>query len=327
MSGDCGLYFYIILSILAASSDLWFYAHNWAIGGSEKLRLLQSVESFETLPPGMLACKLPDQSLAFLREINLAELSWEVKFAEQLLLADKLPERLQEELRGRIPAAYKAASKQYLKHLVNCQLLPFSLGRLSEPSSPVFCRALICTFFPALATKHGLLLSPITNDDDDDPSSTSHWSAADEMPKVAAAEDVCQFLSTALVECDLDRQQLCHERLLEIAIERKVADAEIRHLNSVRKRNDQEFAEMQRVSEETGQPMPRKGKKHVTAAETMGASKLREACIDNKEVFTLGLLEQCELDALVPNNFLSQLLRIALTSSFGEINWGAQCTP
>ena len=143
---------------------------------------------------------------------------------------------------------------------------------------------------------------------------------------MAAAEDVCQFLSTALVECDLDRQQLCHERLFEIAIERKAADVEIKHLNSIRKRNDQEFAEMQRVSEETGLPMPRKGKKHVTAVETMGASKLREACIDNKEVFTLGLLEQCELDALVPNNFLSQLLRIALSSSLGEINWGVQCT-
>ena len=42
MSGECGLYVYIVLSILAASSDLWFHAHSWAIGSDERPRLLQS---------------------------------------------------------------------------------------------------------------------------------------------------------------------------------------------------------------------------------------------------------------------------------------------
>jgi len=316
------LYLFIVLSILATSSDLWFHAHNWAIGASDKPRLLQSDGSFKVLPAGMLACELPDQSLAFLREIMLALLSWKEKFAPMLKLAENLPERLQTELKERIPAAYTAASKQYLKHLVSYQLLPFSLGRLSEPSSPAFCSAIICTFFPALAEAHKLHWSCI----DDGADVESHWSAADEMLVVANAEDVCTFLSTALVEGDVRRQQRCHERLFEIAIEMKAADVETKYLNSVREKNAKEFDEMKRKSQETGQPMTRRAKKNVGDGDTKEASRLKQECIDEKRVFTLGLLESCKLDDLQPNTFLSQLLRIALSSRLGEIKWGEKCT-
>ena len=86
MSGECGLYIYIILCILAKSAALWFHAHNWAIGSDPRPRLLQSNGEFLTLPAGMRACELLDMSLMFLREINLALTSWRETFAEQIQL-------------------------------------------------------------------------------------------------------------------------------------------------------------------------------------------------------------------------------------------------
>ena len=114
------------------------------------------------------------------------------------------------------------------------QLLPFSLARLSEPSAPAFTRALICVFFPALACAHGLqaTLAP-----EGVGCSASHWAAADASLPEATAEAVCTMLSTALADSDEARQQLCHERFFEIAIENEGIAAASKHLNVVRALN------------------------------------------------------------------------------------------
>ena len=330
MSGECGLYLYIVLCILAKSSSLWFHAHNWAIGADSKPRLLQSDGSFLCLPAGMRACELPDTSLKFLREIIIAQAQWQETFAPQLELADEhLSPRLQAELRKRIPDSYCKASKQYVKHAVSYQLLPFSLARLSEPSAPAFTRALICVFFPALALAHGLHAPTIDQELDDAASQADHWAAADESLPEATAEAVCQMLSTALSDADEARQQRCHERLFQIAIENQGISVASKYLNKVRQRNKSEHEEMVQKAEEAGSVPERKAAKQISSKDKEEAQRLRSESMQSKRCFSLGLLERCSFNGKEPNVLLSQLLRVSLSNHgnqpAGHIRWGEEC--
>ena len=306
------------------------HAHNWAIGADPKPRLLQSDGSFLSLPAGMRACELPDTSLKFLREIVIAQAQWQETFAPQLQSAeDHLSPRLQAELRKRIPDSYCKASKQYVKHAVSYQLLPFSLARLSEPSAPAFTRALICVFFPALALAHGLHAPTTDQELDDAASQSDHWAAADESLPEAAAEAVCQMLSTALSDADEVRQQRCHERLFHIAIENEGISVASKHLNKVRQRNKSEHEKMVQEAEEADFAPERKAAKQISAKDKEGAQRLRSESMQSKRCFSLGLLERCSLNGKGPNVLLSQLLRVSLSNHgsqpAGGIKWGEEC--
>jgi hypothetical protein len=221
-----------------------------------------------------------------------------------------------------LPLAYNKASKQYLKHLVSYQLLPFSLARLSEPSSPAFARGLICVFFPALADKHKLVVECGADAED-----TSHWAAADELIQlgVADAATVCRLLSTALADGDERRQLLCHQRLFRIAIESGAVDAANKHLNPVRKQNKADFRAMVERCKGLGIAPERKAAKKVSAEDKRVAEKLRADSVNAKRCFSLGFLESCGLEGSSPNPALSQLLRVAESSRLGPIKWGVKC--
>ena len=206
------------------------------------------------------------------------------------------------------------------------QLLPFSLARLSEPSTPAFTRALICVFFPALACAHGLqaTLAP-----EGVGCSASHWAAADASLPEATAEAVCTMLSTALADSDEARQQLCHERFFEIAIENEGIAAASKHLNVVRALNKSNHEEMLEQAKKTGRAPDRKAPKKVSEKDKLAAERLRDESVGAKRCFSLGLLDRCSLDGEEPNVLLLHLLRIALSNhgsnSTGLINWGQKC--
>ena len=145
-AGACGLYLYIKLSILALSSEELFHAMDWAMGADPTPRLLQQDGSFQPLPDGRRACDLPDRSLSFLRDLQLARRSWRETYSRELELARHLESQYQAEIEESIPAAYDDAIDKYKSHLISYQMLPNSLGRISEPTGPAFLRAFVCVF-------------------------------------------------------------------------------------------------------------------------------------------------------------------------------------
>ena len=117
---------------------------------------VQDDGSFAPLPPGRRFLQLPDQTLGFLRELVLAKDSWEEYLAEEIQLANELPKDLRDELLAAIPEAYDAAIEKYKVHLPSYQMLPNSLGRLSEPTGVPYARAFVNTFFPCVAKEAGI---------------------------------------------------------------------------------------------------------------------------------------------------------------------------
>ena len=165
MSGSCGLYLYIQISVMALSSSVFFHSMNWAMGSDDRPRLLQADGGFIALPDGRRALELPDYTLAYLRELNIARYSWGDTFKDEIELAKQLPDDLEKDILEAIPAAYDAAIKKYKAHLTTYQLLPNSLSRISEPTGPAYLRAFIVVFFPGLAAEEGF--DTIEVDDDD----------------------------------------------------------------------------------------------------------------------------------------------------------------
>ena len=155
MSGSCGLYLYIQISVMALASSVFFHSMNWCMGSDDRPRLLQEDGTFQALPAGRRALELPNQTLAFLRELRIARHFWRETFSNEVELAEQLPETLKQDITESIPAAYDAAIKKYQSHLTSYQLLPNSLARMSEPTGPTFLRAFIVVFFPNLATLEG----------------------------------------------------------------------------------------------------------------------------------------------------------------------------
>jgi len=177
--------------------------------------------------------------------------------------------------------------------------------------------------FPALACAHGLqaVLAP-----EGVGCSASHWAAADASLPEATAEAVCTMLSTALADSDEARQQLCHERFFEIAIENEGIAAASKHLNVVRALNKSNHEEMLEQAKKTGRAPDRKAPKKVSEKDKLAAERLWDESIGAERCFSLGLLDRCSLDGEEPNVLLLHLLRIALSnhgsSPTGLINWG-----
>ena len=96
MSGACGLYLYIQISIMALASSTFFHSMNWCMAADERPRLLQENGEFLPLPAGRRALQLPDQTLCFLRELQIALYTWEDTFKDEVKLAEQLPEDMRQ---------------------------------------------------------------------------------------------------------------------------------------------------------------------------------------------------------------------------------------
>jgi hypothetical protein len=187
------------------------------MGADSKPRLLQDDGSFAPLPAGRRFLELPDQTLGFLRELVLAKDSWKEYLAEEIQLANELPQDLKDELLAAIPEAYDAAIEKYKVHLPSYQMLPNSLGRLSEPTSVPYVRAFLNVFFPDVAKEAGISIVEPSDGD----------------CVQCEAEAVISILSIAIGAGDWSRQQFCHERLFQLAIFAAGKKAAAEHVESV----------------------------------------------------------------------------------------------
>ena len=297
MSGDCGLYLYLQLPILAKASDVFFHAMNWAMGADTEPRILQDDGSFAPLPSGRRALQLPDQTLGLLRELTLAADSYEEYLVEEINLASELPEDLRGELLAAIPQACQAAIKKYKDHLPSYQMLPNSMARLSEPTGVPYARAFINVFFPELAEVSGF----------------SSTAAQDQDCVQCDVEAILDLPSIAIADDDWPRQQFCHERLFQLTIFDKGKKAAAEHVESVVAGLQSTHELEKEAARKAGTEVPmmrRRNKPKETAGD---AAAIQKDSISRKSCNTLGLREQCRIVDGKPNNVLSQLLRVAQT--------------
>lgn len=305
MSGTCGLVLYLQLQILVKSSAIWFQAHHWAIGADSTPRILQGDGSFAPLTAGRRACQLPDFSLSLLSSLLRASEHCGAVFADEYTTMDAmLPSKIADEMKSRPPKAYKAAIKKYTKHAVTYQMLPWSLARITEDSGPVFLLALLCMFFPVVATRAGVV--PTTEPDSD----ADEYHAA--LQDTTDPQLAMRYLST--VEEDLEIQ-LCHERLLEMATEAH-ADSQYKAVIAVSQWH------YQAQKEERGS----KRAKGITNQDKAAARAARAKSLSGKECFSLGFLELCQSPT-----FMDEVVRVAQTGmeisscTLPAVKWGQQC--
>ena len=312
-SGACGLYLYIKLSILALSSDQLFHAMNWAMGSDPTPRLLQKDGSFKPLPDGRLACQLPDKSLAFLRNLHLARDCWIETYSRELELASHLESQYKEEIEESIPAAYGEAIDKYKTHLISYQMLPNSLGRLSEPTGPAFLRAFVCVFFPSIGKE----------------CSFDDLEVTDEDCVQGDSGILLDLLSVAIAEADEPRQQFLHQRLFQLAILHTAEAVEKQHLEEVKRRNDAEYQERLAAARAEGKSTDGVSRRAQRKPDKVEAVRLKAKSIADRQCHTLGFKEKCGLDeAGLPNAFLQQVLRVAQVGTnpaCREIAWGEEC--
>ena len=313
MSGECGLYLFIQISVMALASDVFFHAMNWTMGADDKPRMLQEDEEFIALPDGRRSLELPDQTLGFLREMTVARHSWRDTFRDEVELAKRLPEHLENDILEAIPAAYDAAITKYKKHLASYQLLPNSLSRMSEPTGPAYLRAFIVVFFPELAALEGF----------------GAVEASDADVVQSGAEEIIDILSVAVVEADGDRQQFCHERLFKISILNSAQKVEAEYIEAATSKLVAEHQANKAAARLAGGPVPRSRQRLGKEVHT-AATKLRVDALKAKRCNTLQLREGCSMVDGKPNAMLSQLLRIAKSNtsvleSPEPICWGVKC--
>ena len=269
MSGDCGLVLYLQLTILVKSSEVWFHAHHWAVGADPTPCLLQADGTIAPLPAGRRACQLPQFSVMLLLSLLQAFESCSTIFAkEHATMESMLPKQFADELAQRPPKAYNAAITKYVKHAVTYQMLPWSLARATEESGPVFFRALLCSFFPSIALRNKLHCVVEPGGDDDD----YHCALQD----LTDATKVMKFLATSTSQTEV---QLCHERLIEIAVE-KNADFEFKAVIAIRQYQYQ--VEKARSKKERAKGLTRQDKLDAQAAKCKAKEK--------RDCFSLGFL-------------------------------------
>ena len=136
----------------------------------------------------------------------------------------------------------------------------------------MFLLALLCMFFPMVATRAGGV--PTTEPDSD----ADEYHAA--LQDTTDPQLAMRYLST--VEEDLEIQ-LCHERLLEMATEAH-ADSQYKAVIAVRQWH------YQAQKEKRGS----KRAKGITNQDKAAARAARVKSLSGKECFSLGFLELCQ---------------------------------
>ena len=71
-----------------------------------------------------------------------------------------------EELKRRIPRAYEASKKKYVKHAQTYQQIPWCLARISEPTGPVFPRAFPPFLYPKLGEESGVRVGGVLDNEE-----------------------------------------------------------------------------------------------------------------------------------------------------------------
>jgi hypothetical protein len=234
-------------------------------------------------------------------------------YSKELELATHLESRHQLEIEESIPAAYDDAINKYKDHLITYQMLPNSLGRMSEPTGPAFLRAFVCVFFPVVAKEH----------------SFTELAISDEDCVQADSGILLDLLSVAVAERDEARQQFLHERLFQLAVLQTGEAIEKEHLQGVKRRNDADYEERMLAAQAEGRPTSGVSRRAQRKADKVEASRLKAKSISDRECFTLGFKEECGFnDAGLPNAFLRQVLRVAqvgVNPACKPIAWGEQC--
>ena len=313
MCGSCGLFLYIQISVMAMASSTFFHLMNWCMGADETPRLLQENGEFVPLPPGRRALELPDQTLAFLRELNIARACWRETFKAEIELAKSLPEHLHQDILKSIPAAYDAAISKYKSHLTSYQLLPNSLSRISEPTGPPYIRAFISVFFPSLATLEGFDVVRVSDED----------------LVQSGAEELIEILAEAIADSDEGRQQFAHERLFMVSVYNNARRVAAEYVEAATAAAQKSFEIEKDAARTAGTPVPKR-RKPLRKGVRDEAAVLRAQAMEAQECNTLGLREGCAITDGKPNETLSQLLCVARTNSASmsspdPILWGAKC--
>ena len=210
MSGECGLTLYLQNRILVKASGIWFHCHHWATGADATPRFwCAESNSFEALPAGRRACQLPDFSLLILKQLMQARDNCNNKFLEEHAIMDAyLEPAIAAELKRRIPRAYGASKKKYVKHAQTYQQMPWCLARTNEPTGPVFLRGFLSFFYPELAEESSVRVGGVLDGED---LFSFHIGLQDQT-----SEEVVEYLATAV---SMQEVQLCYERLLELSVE------------------------------------------------------------------------------------------------------------
>jgi len=184
---------------------------------------------------------------------------------------------------------------------------------MSEPTGPAYLRAFIVTFFPELAAAEGF----------------DQIQASDEDVVQFDADGVIELLSQAVAEGDEPRQQFAHERLFTLSIYKTAKRVETEFIEAATALLILEHTAEKDAARSRGQPVPKKRKSIKEPVRTEAAA-LKAQAIKDKQCNTLGLREDCAMIDGTPNETLSQLLRIAKTSttelaSPDPILWGVKC--
>jgi hypothetical protein len=218
-------------------------------------------------------------------------------FAEEFAIMDEyLEPDIARELKMRVPRAYEAAQKKYIKHAQTYQQLPWALARITEPTGPVFLRAFLAVFYPELAKEAGVTVEGII----DDESLFEYHSGL--MGSDCGA--VTEYLATAVPERET---QLCYERLLNL---------------SVASHAEREYERVKLKSKEA-----RNGPR-VNDADKRAATFAKEECLRERRCFTMGFRELCDESA----QFLSEVVRVSQSrltvqgSTVPVVDWGKKCS-